>query len=48
MIVAHAGGWDELAFVLIPIAVVILLVWLANRFGSAPSEGDGDESGPQR
>jgi len=28
---AHQGGWDEIMFILGPIAVVVLLLWLAKR-----------------
>ncbi len=28
---AHQGGWDEALFVAIPIVLVALLLWVANR-----------------
>lgn len=28
---AHQGGWDEAALVIAPLALVALLLWLANR-----------------
>lgn len=31
MILAHQGGWDEAALVIAPLALVALLLWLANR-----------------
>lgn len=30
-VVAHQGGWDEALFVLVPVAIFGLLLWLANR-----------------
>lgn len=30
-IVAHQGGWDELAFVLLPISLFAVLLAIANR-----------------
>lgn len=29
--VAHAGGWDEMLFVAVPIALFVLFRWLASR-----------------
>jgi hypothetical protein len=31
VILAHQGGWDEMLFVLVPVAAVIWLLRLANR-----------------
>lgn len=31
VVVAHQGGWDEALFVLVPVAIFGLLLWLANR-----------------
>jgi hypothetical protein len=44
-VLAHQGGWDELALVLGPIAVLAALLWLANRRATrleADAEADGD------
>jgi hypothetical protein len=30
-VIAHAGGWDEIAFVLLPIALFAGLLAIANR-----------------
>ncbi len=30
-ILAHAGGWDEIAMVAAPIAIFAGLLWMANR-----------------
>jgi cyanate permease len=30
-VLAHQGGWDELLIVAGPLAVVAVLLWLANR-----------------
>jgi len=34
-VLAHQGGWDEILLVLAPLAVVGLLLWVANRRVSA-------------
>jgi hypothetical protein len=31
VILAHQGGWDEMLFVLVPVAAVVWLLRLANR-----------------
>ena len=31
MIFGHQGGWDEMLFVLVPVAAVVWLLRLANR-----------------
>lgn len=47
-VLAHQGGWDEMLFVAIPIALFAGLLWMANRRAQAqleankPTEG-GDE-----
>lgn len=28
---AHQGGWDELLYVLVPVAFIAFLLWTANR-----------------
>lgn len=35
LVLAHQGGWDEILLVVGPLAVVGLLLWLANRRVSA-------------
>jgi hypothetical protein len=35
VIYAHQGGWDELLFVLVPIAVIVWLLWLAEKRATA-------------
>lgn len=30
-VLAHQGGWDEVLFVLVPIAVFALLLWITSR-----------------
>ena len=30
-VLAHQGGWDEVTLVLIPVAVIVILLWLAGR-----------------
>ena len=31
LILAHQGGWDEMLMVLVPVALFVGLLWLANR-----------------
>ena len=31
MIIAHQGGWDEVGFVIIPLAIIAGLLTIANR-----------------
>ncbi len=56
-VLAHQGGWDEMLFVLVPIALFALLLRLANRRASRlePDEreqlqredgGEQDRPGP--
>jgi cyanate permease len=30
-LLAHQGGWDEALFVLVPVGIFAVLLWLANR-----------------
>lgn len=46
-VVAHQGGWDEILLVLGPLAVVGLLLWLANRRVAAQLE-DAESTGAGR
>lgn len=39
-LVAHAGGWDELAFVALPIALFAGLLTIANRRARIAQERD--------
>ncbi len=39
-VLAHQGGWDELAFVAVPLAVFALLLWVAQRRARHDAEGD--------
>jgi hypothetical protein len=41
-VLAHQGGWDEILFILGPIAVVVLLLALAKRRVDAMGRSDGD------
>lgn len=34
-VLGHQGGWDEIAFVFVPVCVFAGLLWLANRRASA-------------
>jgi hypothetical protein len=40
MFIAHQGGWDEMLFVAIPIALFALLLYLANRRAKASIDQD--------
>jgi len=37
-ILAHQGGWDEVTLILVPVAVIVLLLWLAGRRAAPDSE----------
>lgn len=44
-VLAHQGGWDEIAFVLLPIALFAGLLALANRRAARQqAEGDGSRA----
>ena len=43
VMLAHQGGWDEMAFVLVPLLVFLILQWLNRRKGRQPGE---DPEGP--
>jgi len=45
LVVAHQGGWDELLFVLVPIAVFAFLLRMANRRASQ-LDADGEDAPP--
>jgi hypothetical protein len=34
-VLGHQGGWDEIAFVFVPVCVFAGLLWVANRRASA-------------
>lgn len=40
MMLAHQGGWDEIALVATPIALFAGLLWLANRRAEARLRAD--------
>lgn len=44
-LLAHQGGWDEILLVVGPLAVVGLLLWLANRRVSAQLNQAESEAG---
>jgi hypothetical protein len=43
VVLAHQGGWDEAAFVLVPLLVFLTLQWLNRRKGRQSGE---DVEGP--
>lgn len=40
--IAHAGGWDEMLFVLVPLLVFFTLQWLNRRKGKGAPDTDED------
>jgi len=46
VVLAHQGGWDEMLFVLIPIALFAFLLYLANKRAQAQLDAaeDRDET----
>jgi hypothetical protein len=45
MLLAHQGGWDEMAMVLVPIAVVVVLLRIAHRRARAGTGGPTPDGG---
>lgn len=45
-LLAHQGGWDELALVAFPLLVFTALLWLARRRAQQEQESDEDEAPP--
>ena len=54
VLLAHQGGWDEILLVAAPVALFVLLLWVANaraarggspRTGGAASRTDVDDTG---
>lgn len=44
-LLAHQGGWDEMLFVLVPIAIFAWLLSLANKRANRDLQGDEPEPG---
>ena len=44
VVLAHQGGWDEMAFVLVPLLVFLTLQWLNRR--KTRQQGDDAEGPP--
>jgi hypothetical protein len=43
-VLAHNGGWDEMAFVLVPVLVFFVLQWVQRRKGAPEEVAAGDEA----
>jgi hypothetical protein len=43
---AHQGGWDEAAFVLVPLAIFTVLLQVAKRRAEAEKRAEHDDSDP--
>ena len=43
MPLAHQGGWDESLLVLVPLAILALLLWVAKRRAEAESRKERSE-----
>ncbi len=43
-VLAHQGGWDEALLVIVPIAVFVALLMLANKRAKAVQQRRADES----
>jgi cyanate permease len=46
-VLAHQGGWDEILFVLAPIAVFGLLLWITSRRADREQIDDPDHPDPE-
>jgi hypothetical protein len=44
MVFAHQGGWDEMQFVALPLAVFAILLFLANRKAQAQLDAEQDDA----
>ena len=38
MVLAHQGGWDEFGLVLVPLLVIVVLLFIANRRANRVAE----------
>jgi hypothetical protein len=47
VIFAHQGGWDEMLFVLVPIAVIVWLLWLAEKRATARNQARYEDNDPE-
>ncbi|MCP3992919.1 MAG: hypothetical protein GY724_27905 [Actinomycetia bacterium] len=45
-VLAHQGGWDEILLVGVPLVVVGLALWLANKRATAQIDEAGVEEAP--
>lgn len=45
MVLAHQGGWDEALMVLAPLALLFLLLRIANRRAKAQFEASAEQAG---
>lgn len=45
LVVAHQGGWDEMALLVAPLVVIGVLLWLANRRATRAAAERDDERG---
>ncbi len=43
MLLSHQGGWDEMVTVLLPLALLVVMVWLASRRAKNPGHGTGPD-----
>jgi hypothetical protein len=44
-VLAHQGGWDEAAFIMVPMVILAVLLWLARRRAEREMDDDhGDDS----
>lgn len=44
VVLAHQGGWDEALFVAVPMAVLVGLLWLAQRRAAEEETAEGPET----
>jgi len=47
LVLAHQGGWDELGFVLVPIALFAGLLAIANRRAVRAQAEQAQDDGPE-
>lgn len=47
LLLAHQGGWDEILFVLVPIALFVTLLQIANRRASRQAAAEDHSEQPR-
>jgi hypothetical protein len=47
-VVAHQGGWDEILYMVVPVAAALMAVrWAERRRGAREEDADGEGDDPE-